>query len=174
MAGQGYEECTMVQTSDESVSFIKEEGIVESISQRKAVVRIQKGAQCKNCSSREGCGVSGGREMQIDLENELGAKVGDYVEISLPTRSLMKLSLLVYLLPVLALIVGAYLGRLIGTEVLQSHSAVISVICGAVAMGAAIFGLRWFDRRVQVSSGYRPRMTRILFNVSTSGAADSK
>jgi sigma-E factor negative regulatory protein RseC len=164
----------MIQTSDESVTYIKEEGIVESISQRKAVVRIQKGAHCKNCSSREGCGVSGGRDMQIDLENELGAEVGDCVEISLPTRSLMKLSVLVYLLPVLALIAGAYLGRLMGTEVFHSDSAAISVICGAVAMGATFFSLRWVDRRVQVSTGYRPRMTRILFSVSTSGAADSK
>ncbi len=165
----------MIQTSDESVTFIKEEGIVESISQGKAAVRIQKGSQCKNCSSREGCGViRWAGDMQIDLENELGAEVGDFVEISLPTRSLMKLSLLVYLLPVLALILGAYLGRLIGTEVLQSDSAVISVVCGAIAMGATFLSLRWVDRRVQVSSGYRPRMTRILFSVSTSGAADSK
>jgi sigma-E factor negative regulatory protein RseC len=112
--------------------------------------------------------------MQIDLENELEAKVGDCVEISLPTRSLMKLSLLVYLLPILALILGAYLGRLAGTEILQSDSTVISVACGAAAMAAAFFGLRWFDRRVQLSSGFRPRMTRILFSVSTSGGAGSK
>ena len=80
--------------------------MVESISHGKAVVRIQKGGRCHNCSSREGCGVSVSGDMQIDLDNELGAKVGDSVEISLPTRSLMKLSLLVYLLPVLALIHG--------------------------------------------------------------------
>lgn len=164
----------MVQSSDETASFIKEEGIVESISHRKAVVRIQKGGRCQSCGSREACGVSGGGDMQIDLENELGAKVGDCVEISLPTRSLMKLSLLVYLLPILALILGAYLGRLVGTEVLQSDATVISVACGAAAMAAAFFGLRWFDRRVQVSSRFRPRMTRILFSVSTSGGAGSK
>jgi sigma-E factor negative regulatory protein RseC len=155
----------MVQSSDETASFIREEGIVESISQGKAVVRIQKGGQCASCSSREGCGVSGGGDMQIDVANELGAKVGDRVEISLPTYSLMKLSLLVYFLPVLALILGAYLGRLAGAEIFQSDSAVISVSCGAVAMGATLLSLRWVDRRVQVSSGYRPRMTRILFSV---------
>lgn len=164
----------MVQTFVEPTSFIREEGVVEKISQRKAVVRIQKGGQCKNCGSREGCSISEGGDMQIDLENELGAKVGDFVEISLPTRSLMKLSLLVYFLPILALILGAYLGRLAGTEVFHSHSAAISVVCGAAAMAAAFIGLRWFDRRVQVSSGYRPRMTRILFNVSTSGGACSR
>jgi sigma-E factor negative regulatory protein RseC len=164
----------MVQPLGETASFIKEEGIVESISQGKAAVRIQKGAQCKHCSSREGCGVSLGGDVQIDLDNELEAKVGDCVEISLPTRSLMKLSLLVYFVPVLALILGAYIGRLVGTEVFRSDSAVISVVCGAIAMGATFLSLRWVDRRVQVSSGYRPRMTRILFSVSTSVAADSK
>jgi sigma-E factor negative regulatory protein RseC len=163
-----------VQTIGETASFIKEEGIVERISQGKAAVRIQKGAQCKSCSSRDGCGVSTGGELQIDLENELGAKVGDSVEISLPTRSLMKLSLLVYFLPVLALILGAYLGRLVGTEVFKSDSAVPSVVCGAIAMGATFLSLRWVDRRIQVSSGYRPRMTRILFSVSRSEADDSK
>ncbi len=164
----------MDQTLVETASFVTEEGIVGSVSQGKAVVRIQKGGRCKSCGSREACGVSGGGDMQIDLENELGAKVGDCVEISLPTRSLMKLSLLVYLLPILALILGAYLGRLAGTEVFHSDSAVISVVFGAVAMATAFFGLRWFDRRAQVSSGLRPRMTRILLSVSTSEASDSR
>jgi sigma-E factor negative regulatory protein RseC len=164
----------MVQSSDETASFIREEGIVESISQGKAVVRIQKGGQCASCSSREGCGVSGGGDMQIDVANELGAKVGDRVEISLPSRSLMKLAFLIYFLPVLALILGAYLGDLIGNQVLHTDSDIVPVVCGGMAMATAFLGLRLLDRRLHATSDYRPRMTRILFSVSTSGGADSK
>ena len=164
----------MVQALGETVSFIKEEGIVESISQGKAVVRIQKGGQCQSCSSRDGCGVSGGGDMQIDVANELGAKVGDRVEISLPSRSLMKLAFLIYFLPVLALILGAYLGELIGTEILHTDSDIVPVICGGMAMATAFLGLRLFDRRLHATSDYRPQMTRVLFSASPSGGADSR
>jgi sigma-E factor negative regulatory protein RseC len=164
----------MVQPLGDTASFITEEGVVERISQRKAVVRIQSGGRCQSCSSREACGVSGGREMHIDLENELGAAVGDRVEVSLPTRSLMKLAFLVYFLPVLALILGAYLGKLIGNEMLHIGSDIVPIISGGVAMALAFLGLRLLDRRLHAASDFRPRMTRILLSVSTSGAGDSK
>jgi sigma-E factor negative regulatory protein RseC len=164
----------MVQRSGETASVLKEEGVVESISQRKAVVRIQSGGRCQSCGSREACGVSGGRAMQIDLDNELGAKVGDRVEVSLPTRSLMKLAFLIYFLPVLALILGAYLGKWMGNEILHIESDIAPIISGAVAMALAFLGLRLLDRRLHATSDFRPRMTRILLSVSTSGAVDSK
>jgi sigma-E factor negative regulatory protein RseC len=164
----------MAQALGETVSFIKEEGIVESISLDKAVVRIQKGGHCQSCSSREACGGSGGGDMQIDVANELGAKIGDRVEISLPSRSLMKLAFLIYFLPVLALILGAYLGNLIGDQVFHTDSESVPVICGGIAMATAFLGLRLLDRRLHATSDYRPRMTRILLSVSTSVAVDSR
>jgi sigma-E factor negative regulatory protein RseC len=164
----------MVQPLGDTASFITEEGVVERISQRKAVVRIQSGGRCQSCSSREACGVSGGREMKIDLDNELGASVGDRVEISLPTRSLMKLAFLIYFLPVLALIFGAYLGKWMGNEILHTESVVVQIISGALAMALTFLGLRHLDRRLHSTSDFRPRMTRILLSVTTSGAVDSK
>jgi sigma-E factor negative regulatory protein RseC len=164
----------MVQPLGETASVIKEEGVVESISQRKAVVRIQTGGRCQSCGSREACGVSGGRAMQIDLDNELGARVGDRVEVSLPTRSLMKLAFLLYLLPVLALILGAYLGKWMGNEIFHIESDIVSIISGGAAMALVFLGLRRVDRRLHDTSDFRPRMTRILLSVSTSEAFDSK
>ena len=84
-----------------------EEGIVEKTYRDKATVRIQRSSACAHCQSRGACQTLSDKEMLIDVTNDLDAKDGDRVEISIPTRSLLKLSLLVYFLPIVALVIGA-------------------------------------------------------------------
>ena len=92
------------------LSMVREKGIIEKVAEQMAVVRIQKTSACESCESRGACQMHGTKERLIEVRNDIRAKVGDCVELSIPTQSLMGISLLVYLLPVLALILGAYAG----------------------------------------------------------------
>ncbi len=140
-----------------------EEGLVLEASGRKALVRIQQSSACATCGSRDSCDISSDDNTTIELSNDLKAKIGDRVQISLPESSLLKLSLLVYMLPVIALVAGACVGAELATW-LNTDSTLTSVVSGCSAMAIVFCVLRWLDGISDFRKKYYPRMTRILVN----------
>jgi sigma-E factor negative regulatory protein RseC len=141
--------------------MITEQGVVDRVSGRKAVVRIEKSSACAACQSRESCQEGSGREMVIEVANDLGAGEGDRIEISIPGGSFLILSLLVYLLPVAALIAGAVAGgAFAGT--LHMNPTFASIVGGCLGIGVTFYALKRLDRSSRAQKEFRPRMTRIL------------
>jgi len=154
--------------------MIKEKGIVETVAGDKAVVRIPQGSSCATCESRAACSIDNDKEILVEVKNELHAKAGDHVEISMPAPSLFKMGMLVYLFPVLALIFGAGAGDLCAGY-LEMDANLASIIGGIVALGISFGVLRRIERSVRNKPDYNPRMTRILINgVPPARAGDSK
>ena len=153
--------------------MVTEKGIVAALSKHKAQVRVQKSSACASCEARHACHIHGNKEMIVEVANDLQAKAGDLVEISVPTRSFLRISLLVYLLPVLALIFGAYAGGVCAPS-LGLQSTLASVLGGALAMGISFNVLRRIDRAAQNRADFGPRMTRVLINVKARQPGDSK
>jgi sigma-E factor negative regulatory protein RseC len=104
------------------------------------------------------------RNMIVEVDNTLKAKAGDTVELSIPIRSLLKVSLIVYIIPVAALIAGALVGRAWGKS-FGGNADIFAIIGGLLAMGVAFFILKWFDRMQNRRSEYQPRLTRIMTSV---------
>ncbi len=142
-----------------------EEGVVLETSETKALVRIQQSSSCATCKSRESCDISSGNHTEIEVSNELQAKIGDRVQISLPESTLLKLSLLVYILPVIALVAGSCVGAGLAT-VLDTDSTLTSVIAGCSAMAMVFYVLRRLDGISDFRKKYYPRMTRILLSAN--------
>ena len=141
--------------------MINERGVVEKIVHQKAVVKLQKSSGCDTCKARGSCHAEGDKEMRVEVENELHAREGDSVEVSMPTRSVAKMALVVYLGPVMALLVGAFAGDSLGRS-FQFDSPLAPVIGGAVLLAASLLALKGFDRFAQSRPEYHPHMTRIL------------
>jgi len=152
--------------------MISEQGIIEEVLARKAIVRVRKSSACKHCSSKDSCSISD-RDMLVEVDNDLKAKVGDHVEISVPEGTLLKISALVYLFPIVALIIGAFLGDFLAKH-LQTDSAWPAVIVGFIFLGIAFFGLKIFERAKRSGDSYYPRMTRILTNVASPQPCDNR
>jgi len=104
--------------------------------------------------------------MLIEVPNDLRAREGDLVELSVPEGTVLKLSLLVYFLPVIALLIGAFSGSLIG-KTLHTDSSLPAVLGGALLMVLVFYGLRRFERKKRSEKeSYFPRMTRIITHTS--------
>ena len=140
--------------------MIKEQGTIKKIKRDKAVIRIQQTSACASCKSRGSCNVSN-REMLVEVINNLHAKEGDLVELSVPEGAVLKLSLLVYFMPILALIIGAFAGAAVAGS-LRVDSTLASILGGVLCMGIAFYGLRRFEQAKRSGDKYYPRMTRIL------------
>ena len=141
--------------------MINEKGVVEKLVQNKAVIKIQRSAGCETCEARGSCHAEGDKAMLVEVENGLHAKEGDSVEVSMPTTSVAKMALVVYLGPVAALIAGAFLGDALGNA-LQLDSPVAPVIGGLIFLAASLLALKGFDRFARSRPQYHPHMTRIV------------
>jgi sigma-E factor negative regulatory protein RseC len=141
--------------------MIKDRGVVEKIVRQKAVVKLQRGSGCDTCEARGSCHAEGDRKMLVEVQNELHAKEGDAVEVSMPTGSVAKMALVVYLGPVAALIAGAVAGDALGKS-LQLDSPLAPVVGGLVLLASSLLALKRYDRFVRSRPQYHPQMTRIL------------
>ncbi|MBW2615370.1 MAG: SoxR reducing system RseC family protein [Deltaproteobacteria bacterium] len=141
--------------------MVNEQGIIEEVSGQKALVRIKKSSACGTCESRGDCEVASGKSMVVEVVNDLGGGEGDHVELSVPSGAFLKLSLLVYILPVVALIAGAFAGG-VCAPFLHITPTLASVIGGFLVMGITFYALKRFDRSLRARSEFRPRMTRVL------------
>jgi sigma-E factor negative regulatory protein RseC len=137
-----------------------EQGIIEKTMDGKAIVRIRRRSSCAGCGSRGNCEISN-KETLVEVLNDISAKAGDYVELTIPEGAVLKLSLLVYILPIIGLIIGAFLGEEAAKQ-LRVDTPVLSVMGGAMLMVITFFFLRRLDRKSGLDKKYQPRIRRII------------
>jgi sigma-E factor negative regulatory protein RseC len=99
--------------------------------------------------------------MLVEVSNDLQAKEGDYVEISVPEGTVLKLSFLVYIIPVIALLIGAFAGAAVA-QPLHIDSALASVLGSGLFMGVSFIVLKRLNTNAESSGKYYPRMIRIV------------
>lgn len=149
-----------------------ERGIIQKTESEKAFIRVQRNSACAHCESRGMCQIDNEREMVVEVENVLGGKPGDQVEIMVPTGSFMKISLMVYMLPVLAFMIGAFLGDNLASKFSLNHS-LAAIIGGTILMMIFFYLLKRLDKVIGGKKRYTPCMTRILVNSARKNGAPS-
>jgi len=142
--------------------MISEEGIVKEIKGNKAIVKVERSSACRHCSARGSCGIDlDSQEVLIEVENRLHAKIGDKVELSVPSGSLLKMAALVYILPILSLLLGAYEGGKVALKLGLSSST--GSILGALFLLIISFCiLKKIDKIIRNRESYKIQMTKIL------------
>jgi len=151
--------------------MLRERGVVEKSSPQKAVVRIEQSSACATCGSRGACQVHNDKKFFVEVGNDLGAKVGDVVEISMPSRSVIKASLAVYSLPVLGLILGAVSGAALA-DALNVQPTAASLTGGGAGLAVSIAVLKWLDRSVRSRPDYSPRLTKVFMTTGSPPSCD--
>jgi positive regulator of sigma E activity len=92
-------------------------GKIVTINDENAVVQMEAGSQCQHCGAKHACSAMGDVMRQIEIPAKNDVHVGDHVTISYQSQSRIVSVLLVFLLPVLFLIAGYFIGfALFGTE----------------------------------------------------------
>jgi sigma-E factor negative regulatory protein RseC len=142
-----------------------EEGIVTKINAstaQTAWVRTSQSSACKSCSSRHSCSQdSQGQEREVEAINLVGAQVGDRIQISIETGSLLKATFLLYVFPVLCMLCGGIVGnRLSGYMGLDASPA--AALVAAVFFIGALTVVRIRAGRMALKLEYRPKITRII------------
>jgi sigma-E factor negative regulatory protein RseC len=139
-----------------------EKGIVTKINSTTAWVKTTKTHACEGCASRGSCNaMGGGKEMEVEALNHAGAKVGETVVLSFETSPLLKATFMLYVLPVLFLIAGAFLGNKIA-PVLHLNESSLSVITGFLFFGIVVMYVKSKGNKMAQKDEYRPKIIKII------------
>lgn len=142
--------------------MITEQGIVKRAVGTKAWVVTTRSEMCEACASQGACKVlGGGKEMEVEAINAAQARPGDQVLLTLENQSLIKLSFLVYMFPILALIAGAALGQKVA-PLLGLGSELTSFGLGSILFGIAFLIVRKKDKKLEQTGATIPKVTRII------------
>ena len=79
----------------------------------RAVVRLEAGDHCEGCGARALCHATADDSREIEAEDLLGCATGDRVRVEVPGGQVLRMSLLIYGLPLVLLLVGVGLGAVL-------------------------------------------------------------
>ena len=144
--------------------MIEEVGtVVELKGKHTAVVMCQKSSLCENCATNGSCSIGDDDKTRlIDVQNLLNASVGDQVRIATTTRSFLQSSFLLYIVPLVALVIGAVAGKFVGEQIDTGLDPnLLSAIFGVFFMVGSFVILR-IGSRVLVAESYMPKIVAII------------
>ena len=132
--------------------MIEEKGVVLAVRGDQARVQVQARSACGHCQARAGCGTSllegllGRRAGDFWVKDPVGVRPGDQVVIGIAEAELRRASLLLYFLPIVALVGGGVAGQGLG----PSGSEWPAIVGGLVGLGLALGWVsRWSKRHRQ-------------------------
>jgi sigma-E factor negative regulatory protein RseC len=144
-----------------------ERGIVENVEQGWAWVRTKRSSACSHCNSRHHCRmVDGGDQMVVKAQNTAQAQKGDEVELYLSTKTKLKCTAIVYLMPVFGIFLGAFSANTLSDALgfNQSLGMVVLTITGLVS---AVFVMRYLSNRMASGQSYIPSIKRVITSAAS-------
>lgn len=128
-----------------------------------ALVLCQKNSACAHCSAEGVCHPEGsGQARTVEAFNPLGAQVGEQVRLSVSTRSFLRSSFLLYIVPLIALVIGAFMGQEIAPLFENGLDAnALSAIMGTGLLVLSFLVIR-VSNRLLSKKDYMPHITAVV------------
>ncbi len=141
--------------------MITENGIVTHTTQDMATIKTTRTAACESCSQKDSCGTShhGTKEMTVRVKNTIGVKPGDAVVIGMESKSMILLSFLLYVFPIILLIIGALIGDSIAPT-LGMNQSLLSMGIGFTFFALAFIIIRMKQSALSDKAEYKPFLVR--------------
>lgn len=136
----------------------KEKGIITRTEGDIAWVKVRRSSMCESCNSKNICNtLSDGNTMEAEVYNPVNARVDDRVEFMISTSSLLKITTLLYIVPVIFLLIGAISG--------YNHFSppeFYALILGLSGFFLSYFIIRFISQRMVRKRKFTPEIIRIL------------
>lgn len=135
--------------------------IIEIVDEKTAKLKMQRHSACASCGK---CVTSSEKkDIIVEVDNSIGAKIGDHVEVNMETVNVLKATAIAYLVPLVALLVGT-IGTYYALDAM-GIGANIEAISGAAGISLTLitfFMLKKNDKKFRDSKEYIPIVTKVL------------
>lgn len=138
-----------------------ESGVVVEVDNEIATILFKRSSACAKCGA---CGLTANQtDMYLKINNNLGAEVGDVVQVETNTSSVLTASVIVYVIPLIFLVIGVGLGYYIDItfKLLQNPDA-LGAIFGIVFVAVSYLGIKAFEPKFKKNKSFLPKMKEIL------------
>ncbi len=128
-----------------------------------ALVKTKRSSACESCSSKDSCrttGTGGGTDMEVEVVNTAGAKVGETVVIEVQASSLLKASFLIHIFPIICLVAGAITGQKIA-QILDWDLSATSAFIGFLFFCLAFLCVKVIGNKMAGKDAYKPKVIRV-------------
>lgn len=133
-----------------------------------AWVEVMRKSACGSCALAGGCGTAGiarylrGRRGAVHLRviDPVGVQAGDQVVIGMEEGALLRGLVQTYAVPLLAMLLGALGGKLLGAALGLSAPDAGTLAGGALGLAAGLANVRRFSRRIAADPAYQPIVLR--------------
>ncbi len=142
-----------------NVELIEEEGVVTKILENGLVqVVVKRSEACDSCLSKKNCmALIETGQMLVEAHNQVNAQVDQRVVLSQTSDIILKASFLIYLLPLAGLLVGVFVGKMLG-GFLGINTELLMPLAGLSGAGLVYY----FISRKSFDPSYLPTATRIV------------
>ncbi len=135
--------------------------VIEVYEDKRAKILMRKHTAC------EGCGACQyGKEkmnMEIIALNELGAQVGDTVEISMRVYNVLGAAFIAYVFPLIMLIFGVFFGNFILKKMgFDKNLELYSILIGFVLLILTYVILKIYENNLKGDKKYTPIVSKII------------
>jgi sigma-E factor negative regulatory protein RseC len=133
--------------------MIEANGRVVRTAGESAWVQTARRSSCGSCSARSGCGTGalaglfGARLHEVEVLNPIGAQPGEDVIVGISESLLVRGSVMLYLVPLLALVAGALLAEGLASRLDMTGSELPAILGGIAGLAVGLLWLRWRNRR---------------------------
>ena len=135
--------------------------IVGIIDEKTAKLKMQRHSACASCGK---CTTtSEKKDIVVEVDNSIGAKLGDRVAVNMESMNILKAVGIAYIFPLIGLLIGT-IGTYYVLQLIENtkNIEVISSTVGIIIMVISFFILRKNDSKLRESRQYIPIITKII------------
>lgn len=138
--------------------------VIERVDSITAKIKMQKHSACASCGK---CASSTDKkDIIVEVDNTLGAKVGDYVEVNMDSINVIKAASIIYIIPLVALLGGTILSyKVLSYFDISFNIEIISGGIGVLLTILSYLAIKNRDFKFRESRNYIPIITKVIDNI---------
>ena len=138
--------------------------IIEIVDKKTAKLKMQRHSACASCGKCQTLS-SETKEILVEVDNTIGAKVGDHVEVNMDNMNVLKATALAYLVPLIFLLVGTIVSYFMLDMIISTQGIIVELISGIIGIILMLLSyviLKRNDSKFRDSRKFIPVITKII------------
>lgn len=138
--------------------------IIEIVDDKTAKLKMQRHSACASCGKCQTLS-SESKEILVEVDNSIGAKPGDHVEVNMENMNVLKATALAYVVPLIFLLVGTIVSYFMLDMIISTQGIIVELISGIIGIMLMLLSyviLKKNDSKFRDSRKFIPVITKII------------